>query len=128
MIAQAFEYQAINEVKGDYLEFGLYRGRTFCYAHRMKHRYGRKDMLLWGFDSFQGLPPIDGSRDNIWAQGEFSCNESELRRILRRNGLTEEEYRLVPGYYEDSAPAYHFHSVVRLLSHGKVVHRACRSR
>jgi hypothetical protein len=102
MIAEAFEFQAINGVKGDYLEFGLWQGKTFCYAHRMKHRHQRSDMLLWGFDSFQGLPRIDDNRDNVWSPGQFACTEPELRRILRRNGLAEDEYRLIAGYYNES--------------------------
>jgi len=102
MIATAFEFQAIDGIRGDYLEFGLYRGRTFCHAYRMKRRYGRRDMLLWGFDSFQGLPQIEDHRDNVWSSDQFSCSEAELRRILRRDGLTNQEYRLVSGYYEES--------------------------
>ena len=56
MLGQAFEFAKINQVPGDYLEFGLWRGKTFSYAYRMMHRYRRGDMKLWGFDSFQGLP------------------------------------------------------------------------
>jgi len=101
-IAAAVEFTQINKVRGDYLEFGLWQGKTFSYAHRMKRRYRVEDMLLWGFDSFQGLPPIDDERDNIWQGGDFRCSEPELRRILRRKGLDEREYRLVPGYYHES--------------------------
>jgi O-methyltransferase len=102
MLAQAFEFKKMNGVSGDYFEFGLYEGRTFIYAHQMRHRYRCADMMLWGFDSFQGLPRIDYARDNIWSDGQFACSEPELREILRKAGLEEQEYRLVPGYYENS--------------------------
>ena len=102
MISQAFEFKAINQVEGDYFEFGLWRGRTFCYAHRMKHRYRQFDMMLFGFDSFQGLPETDDQKDNIWCKGAFACRENELRHILRRNGFQSDEYELVAGYYKDS--------------------------
>lgn len=102
MIAEAFEFQTINGVRGDYLEFGLWQGKTFCHAHRMKRRHRRRDMLLWGFDSFQGLPPIDDGRDNVWSPGQFACSEPELRRILQRNGVPRDDYRLIAGYYEES--------------------------
>ncbi len=102
MLAQAFEYKRINGVPGDYFEFGLWRGRTFLCAHEMKRRYRCDAMRLWGFDSFQGLPPIDDARDNIWSPGQFACSESELRTILRKAGVREHEYELVPGFYEDS--------------------------
>src|SRR6267142_3696703 len=57
MLAQAFEFKTINNVPGDYFEFGLWRGKTFLHAHEMKQRYRCDKMRLWGFDSFQGLPP-----------------------------------------------------------------------
>lgn len=102
MLAQAFEFVKINGVPGDYFEFGLWRGKTFTYAHRMKRQYHIREMIFWGFDSFQGLPSIDDPKHNVWSEGDFACSETELRRILRRNGFREEEYRLVPGFYKDS--------------------------
>src|SRR5581483_2505416 len=102
MLSHAFEFRKINGVEGDYFEFGLWRGKTFTYAHRMKRRYNQTDMLLWGFDSFEGLPGIDDKKNNIWSKGSFSCTEAELRAILQRNGLRDEEYRLVAGFYQKS--------------------------
>jgi O-methyltransferase len=102
MLGQAFEFKSINGVDGDYFEFGLWRGRTFCYAHRMKRRYRQHSMKLWGFDSFRGLPDIDDRRNNIWSKGAYACGEPELRRILHRNGFAKEEYQLVPGFYSES--------------------------
>jgi len=102
IINQAFQFAAINNVEGDYFEFGLYRGKTFRFAHRMKRRYKFGKMILWGFDSFQGLPEITDERDNIWRQGAFHCSESELRAILKKHRFKEDEYVLVPGFYKDS--------------------------
>src|SRR5882672_6940762 len=83
MLAQAFEFKQINGVGGDYFEFGLWRGKTFLYAWEMKRRYHCCEMQLFGFDSFEGLPPVDDIRDNIWHGQEFACSERELRRIFR---------------------------------------------
>ena len=102
MIRQAFEFKAINQVNGDYFEFGLWKGKTFCYAHSMKRRFRQKGMMLIGFDSFQGLPETDDSKDNIWDRGAFACSENELRQILHRNRFQNEEYELVGGFYEES--------------------------
>ena len=102
MLALAFEFKKINGVPGDYFEFGLWRGKTFLYAFEMKRRYRCENMRLWGFDSFQGLPAIDDSRDNIWHAGQFACSEPEFRDILRRARVPEQDYELIPGYYEDS--------------------------
>lgn len=102
MLSHAFEFKRFNEVDGDYFEFGLWRGKTFLYAHRMRRRYRQEKMLLWGFDSFEGLPGIGDERDNVWRQGQFACGEDEFRGILRRNGVRETDYQLVKGFYQDS--------------------------
>ncbi len=102
MLAQAFEFKAINDVDGDYFEFGLWRGKTFGYAHTMKYRYRQYDTKLYGFDSFQGLPRVQMEEDNVWYGGQFSCSEDELRGILRKRGFVGREYELIPGFYEDS--------------------------
>lgn len=102
ILAQAFEFKKINEVPGDYFEFGLWRGKTFTYAHRLARRYNCNGMKLWGFDSFSGLPQIDDARDSVWSAGQFACSEGEFREILRRAGVAEKDYELVPGYYEQS--------------------------
>lgn len=111
ILAQAFEYTKINGVPGDYFEFGVYQGRTFLYAHELKRRYRRDDMVLWGFDLFTGLPDIDDQKDNVWSRGQFACSETDLRKKLRRSGVRESEYRLVPGYYENSLTDELHHSL-----------------
>jgi O-methyltransferase len=102
MLGQAFEFAKINQVPGDYLEFGLWRGKTFNYAYRMMHRYRRGDMKLWGFDSFQGLPETGDHPDNIWYKGQFACTRPEFESILRDRGFRRAEYELVEGFYSES--------------------------
>jgi O-methyltransferase len=102
MLAQAFEFAKINGVKGDYLEFGVWRGKTFRWAHVMKRRYGLRDMKLWAFDSFSGLPEFSETPDNIWNQGQFACSLPEFRRILKSAGVGPDEYETVAGYYSES--------------------------
>lgn len=101
-LAAAFEFKQINRVLGHYFEFGLWRGMTFTHAHRLRMRFKFKDMHLWGFDSFQGLPSIGDARDNIWAEGDFSCSEPDFRRRLQRQGIPDTSYTLVPGFYRES--------------------------
>jgi O-methyltransferase len=102
MVAQAFALAHLNGLRGDYFEFGLWRGRTFLQAHRMKRLNHFQNMHLWGFDSFQGLPEVKPTENEIWSGGQFACSEPEFRSILARNGVRPEEFTLVPGYYQDS--------------------------
>ena len=87
MLAQAFEFVRLNGIPGDYLEFGLWRGRTFLHARRMRKLYGLEDMHLWGFDSFQGLPEPKPEVNEIWSQGQFACSYQEFLSILSAHGV-----------------------------------------
>ena len=102
MLAQAFEFAKINGVRGDYFEFGVWRGKTFRWAHLMKHRYGLAEMKLWAFDSFSGLPAVERSRDEIWEEGQFACSVSEFRQIVGASGIGAHEYEIVEGFYSES--------------------------
>lgn len=102
MLAQAFEFAKINGVTGDYFEFGVWRGKTFRWAHLMKHRYGLSDMKLWAFDSFSGLPEVADVRDNVWKQGQFACSLPEFRDTLASAGVRTHEYEIVSGFYAES--------------------------
>jgi O-methyltransferase len=102
MLSQAFEFAKINQVSGDYLEFGLWRGKTFGYAYRMMHRYRPHGMKLWGFDSFQGLPETAEHPDNIWYKGQFACTRPEFEGILSARGFDAAEYELIEGFYSES--------------------------
>jgi O-methyltransferase len=102
MLAQAFEFVRLNGIPGDYLEFGLWRGRTFLHARRMRKLYGLREMHLWGFDSFQGLPEPKPEENEIWSQGQFACSYQEFRSILSAHGVQDHEYTLVPGFFDQS--------------------------
>lgn len=102
MLAQAFEFAKINGISGDYFEFGVWRGKTFCYARKMARRYRYGPVKFFAFDSFKGLPAVANDRFEVWSTGQFTCSSNEFCRILHQNGFTPEEYELVPGFYGHS--------------------------
>src|SRR5689334_12998961 len=77
MLAQAFEFVRTNCIAGDYFEFGLWRVKTFGWARTMAKRYGVKDIVFRGFDSFAGLPAPAATEYNIWYKGQFTCGRPE---------------------------------------------------
>lgn len=102
MLAQAFEFTKINAVQGDYFEFGVWQGKTFCYARTMVRRYRLKDVRFRAFDSFQGLPAAENGKYEIWRQGQFAFSRSEFERVLRRSGFRADEYAITEGFYAES--------------------------
>ena len=102
VLAQAFEFCKINQIQGDYFEFGVWRGKTFSYARTLARRYGYGPLTYHAFDSFQGLPNVNRSDLEIWHEGQFTCSKGEFQRILEKKGFGRDEYEIVEGFYNDS--------------------------
>ena len=94
-----------NHIKGDYLEFGCYGGRTFGLAHKYKHIAGL-NMKLYGFDSFQGLPKPKGIDVHIqWDEGALAMSMKDFTEKLKEYEIKETEYLLIPEFYDESLKA-----------------------
>jgi len=86
-IEKAFELAKelhADELIGDYYEFGLYKGYTFFAAYRAAQKLGLTETNFYGFDSFQGLPPVEDvdTTGGRFFEGQFTYN--------RQKGLKED--------------------------------------
>ncbi|MDH4021902.1 MAG: TylF/MycF family methyltransferase [Gammaproteobacteria bacterium] len=99
----AFRALAFNRIDGDYAEFGSWSGSSFWLAHLESRRHGH-DARLWAFDSFQGLPPREGERDEhpAWVEGAMTMSLQEFHGICARDGIPVSAYDVVPGFYHDT--------------------------
>lgn len=99
----AFRALTFNGIDGDYLEFGSHSGVTFgmAYHEAKQHQHGAR---LWAFDSFQGLPDQQESKDEHpkWQEGRLHTSLERFHKICRRKGVPRQAYEVVPGFYEDS--------------------------
>ena len=88
----AFHLLARNDVAGDYLEFGVFRGETFRNAIRAAQqgfratRAGRFPGRFIAFDSFAGLPHVESMGDGVnpYGRGEFAASRIEFEKTLGR--------------------------------------------
>ena len=90
-------------IAGDYLEFGVYRGKSFSFAMKQAKRWGL-DLHFYAFDSFEGLPPVDEqlNKPGTFHQHEYACSEEDFRLILSQGGLDLNRVTTVPGFYDKS--------------------------
>jgi O-methyltransferase len=98
---RAFVALSFNKIDGDYVEFGCHGGMTFGLAYQESRRAGHS-CILWGFDSFSGLPAQKTAKDDHpqWIQGTMHTDLDEFRFICKYNGVPLAAYRVVPGFYE----------------------------
>lgn len=101
MINMAFGYCANNKIRGDYAEFGVFKGHTTIEAWKAAQRHGLNDMKFWLFDSFEGLPEVAGSdTGGPFETGEFSFGRKEYEQNLRRNKVDFNRLNIVSGFFD----------------------------
>ena len=95
-------------VEGDYLEFGVYTGSSFCHSIRCYKKSRdlsgkvNSETRFIGFDSFEGFGDLkEGDEHSFYTDENFSTNFMDVDKRVKRisKGV---EYKLVQGFFEDS--------------------------
>ena len=87
----------------DYLEFGLFRGFSFWYAQAAAQEMKASDMRFFGFDSFQGLPELEGIDERSgFSKGVFKAGHTLVVNFLTQYGVNWDKTFLIEGFYSDS--------------------------
>lgn len=105
VLQEAMLFTACSRLAGDYLEFGVYRGRSFTAAFHLAQCYNLNSMRFYAFDSFQGLPRQTGSEGkpgDIFKEGDYCCSETEFRKILLKRKVDSSKITLIPGWYHET--------------------------
>jgi O-methyltransferase len=117
MIKTALEFAVSSDVPGDYLEFGVFEGNTFLAAYHFANRLegylerkkgGRSRLIkmeFYAFDSFEGLPSVEGvdaAGYKQFAQGKCSASLDDFRTNLTRNNVDESRIEIIPGWFADT--------------------------
>lgn len=101
----AFKALTYNKIGGDYVEFGSHGATTFRLAFDQIRQRGIQ-RHLWAFDSFQGLPPQAGPKDEhpVWLQGTMATSETDFHALCQAHGLRRNQYTTVAGFYDQTLP------------------------
>lgn len=129
LIEKAALRVAYDHIVGDYLEFGTFRGRSLIAAYNalastFQNRLANERALMsaeqeadcqtqWqsmrfvAFDSFQGLPALEGiDRDgDDFRAGQYACSRDDVARNLAQGGVDLSKVEFVAGWYQDTCIA-----------------------
>ncbi len=106
-----------NGIPGSFVECGVWRGgSSMAMLLPQRAAFGKVERLVYMLDSFEGLPPVtvrDGPLAAQWKQGGDptnyldNCRASleELQHALKTLGFSSENFRIVPGWFNQSVPA-----------------------
>ena len=99
-----------NNVPGDLIETGVWRGGTSIFMRAVLKAYGGGDRILWVADSFEGLPKPDGryqqdAEDIHWKSNALlGISLEEVKANFARYGLLDEQVRFLVGWFKDTLP------------------------
>jgi len=91
-------------IRGDYLEFGVYKGSSFIEMYHLSVKYLQNNMKFYAFDSFQGLPPIkgvDSLEDSRYKENQYSCSQNIFKQNLIQNHVKLDRTEIISGWYDD---------------------------
>jgi O-methyltransferase len=92
--------------KGDYYEFGIFKGYTFMHAQELCNQEGIRDIRFFGFDSFAGLPNVEGvdeTSHNEFYKGQYKCQKDRVVANLESSGVVDwDRTFLIEGYFDQS--------------------------
>jgi hypothetical protein len=104
--SQIVNQMAAANVRGDFLEFGVFSGGSF---RRLLELFSGKGIIgkFWGFDSFQGLPtPIQDMDQHAFRQGQYQTTREQAWAHITRGLPSTDHIELVEGWFTETLPRY----------------------
>ena len=98
---------AIEEIEGDYIEFGVFTGSSFCHSLRCVKKLSKLNTLLsktkfYGFDSFEGFGDLNQEENHpFYKDANF---KTSFRKVNSRVGKVAKKfkYQLIKGFFSES--------------------------
>ncbi len=98
---------AIENVEGDYLEFGVFTGSSFCHAIRCskKTEYlnpAVEKTRFYGFDSFSGFGDIkEDEEHSFYTDENFNTDFDKVKKRVQKVAK-DTNFSLIPGFFNES--------------------------
>lgn len=99
-----------DQVPGDLIETGVWRGGATIFMRGILKAYGVTDRIVWAADSFKGLPKPDPHRypadagDIHHTHEALSIGVEQVKNNFRRYRLLDDQVRFLVGWFADTLP------------------------
>lgn len=117
------EQVVADDVPGDLLEAGVWRGGASIFMRGVLASLGVTDRTVWLADSFQGLPkpsaenPADEG-DEHWTQSFLAVSQEQVQHNFERYGLLDSQVRFLQGWFSDTLPTAPVEQIAVLRADG----------
>ncbi len=108
-IREAVEGVLRDDVAGDLIETGAWRGGATIYMRAILKAYGVTDRTVWVADSFEGLPAHDGRYDADLGdlhhtRSDLAVSLEQVQDNFRRYDLLDEQVKFLKGWFSETLP------------------------
>jgi O-methyltransferase len=98
------------DIPGDLIETGIWRGGATIFMRGVLAAHGVTDRLVWAADSFEGVPPPSRPEDagfdlSARAYPFLAVSLEEVSGLFEQYGLLDDQVKFVKGWFKDTLPA-----------------------
>lgn len=113
-----------NQIEGDLVECGAWRGGATIFMRSILKAYGIEDRLVWVADSFEGLPKPKNDHDG-WDLTNLDYLKVSLEQVqanFARFDLLDDQVRFLKGWFADTLPDAPIDRIAVLRLDGDMYH------
>jgi macrocin-O-methyltransferase TylF-like protien len=109
-IQQCIEQVLEDNVPGDLIETGVWRGGAVIFMRGVLKAHGVTHRTVWAADSFDGLPTPNAAKYpqdaglHLAQYRQLAIPIEEVRRNFERYGLLDDQVRFLKGWFSDTLP------------------------
>ena len=105
-LRMAVETALREEIPGDIIETGVWRGGACIIMKAVLVAHGITDRRVFLADSFRGLPVADPSDDAAYLHDDptLAVTQAQVREAFERYGLLDDGVRFLEGWFSETLP------------------------
>lgn len=99
-----------NNVPGDLIETGVWRGGSVIFMRSLLKAWGVKDRTVWVADSFEGLPKPNAEKypadtgDKQYCIKELKVSLEQVKANFAAYDLLDDQVKFLKGWFKDTLP------------------------
>ncbi len=99
-----------NNIPGDFIETGVWRGGATIFMKAMLKNANIDDRNVWVADSFEGLPKPDEEKypadkgDNFHTRTQLAISMDQVKNNFKKYDLLDDKVRFLKGWFKDTLP------------------------
>jgi O-methyltransferase len=99
-----------DNISGDLIETGVWKGGACIFMRGILKAYGVSDRKVWVADSFEGLPKPDIHKapedkgDKHHSYKQLAVTLDQVKRNFESYGLLDDQVRFLKGWFKDTLP------------------------